>query len=152
MKLALYTSTHKLDGPMARLGWALIRLVQEGKYADVTHVEAILEEHENGEVTIASASVRDGGVRMKRTTLNPGHWIIVDVPQWDAEKARQWFIEHDGELYDIRGAFASAMPIQWSQKGRWFCNQAVGAAVGLECPEIFGPAQFAVICHEVSKR
>lgn len=152
MKIALYIGTHKLDGPLARIGWWLIRLVQEGKYSDVTHVEAILDEHENGEITIASASIREGGVRTKRTKLNPDHWLIVDVPQWNVEKARQWFKDHEGEKYDIRGAFASAMPIQWSQRNRWFCNQAVGASADLECPEIFGPAQFAAICYELSRR
>lgn len=146
MKIALYIGNHSKDDLLARLGWFAIRLFQEGKYASVTHVEAILEEHDNGEVTIASSSVREGGVRTKRCNLNPDNWIIINT-SWDVERAKQWFIDHDGEPYDYRGALASALPIQWSQNGRWFCNQAVGAAVGLESPQIFGPAQFSVIAE-----
>ena len=150
MKLSLYTGRHTKDTPGVRLGWWLTRLVQKGEYSNVTHVEAILEEHDDGSVTIGSSSIRDGGVRMKRCTLTPEHWVIVDVPKWKASKARKWFEEHDGEPYDWRGAFASCMPFQFSERREWFCNEAVGAAVGLNSPEIFGPAQFASICASLS--
>jgi hypothetical protein len=149
VKIALFIGNHTKDTPSVRLGWWLTRLVQKGDYRNVTHVEAILAEHEDGSVTIGSASLRDGGVRMKKCHLNPEHWDIVDVPQWDAEKANQWFIEHDGEPYDWRGAFASCMPFSWGEWDEWFCNGAVGASVGLKCPEIFGPSQFAAICHSL---
>lgn len=149
MKIALYIGDHSKDALMVRLGWALTRLVQKGEFSNVTHVEAILAEHEDGSVTIASSSLREGGVRHKRCFLEKDHWLIIDVPSWSEIKSAQWFAEHDGEPYDWRGAFASCMPIQWSQKKQWFCNQAVGASVGLESPEIFGPAQFAAICDSL---
>lgn len=149
MKIALYIGNHDKDSWTVRLGWWLTRLVQKGSYSNVTHVEAILKEWDDGSVTIASASLRDGGVRMKRCILTPGHWDIVDVPRWDVERAEQWFVEHDGEPYDWRGAFATCMPFSWDEYKQWFCNGAVGAAVGLECPEIFGPSQFAAICHSL---
>jgi len=151
MKIALYIGNHTKDNPSVRLGWWLTRLVQKGEFYNVTHVEAILAEHDDGSVTIGSASIRDGGVRTKRCTLTPEHWIIVDVPKWSVVKARKWFADHAGEPYDTRGAFASAMPIQWAQKNHWFCNQAVGASVGMNSPEIFGPSQFAAICHTFNK-
>lgn len=150
MKCALYIGNHTKDTPSVRLGWFLTRLVQKGSYSNVTHVEAILEEHEDGSVTIGSSSLREGGVRMKRCHLTEGHWDIVDVPQWDAEKAKLWFISFDGYPYDWRGAFATCMPFAWDENG-YFCNGAVGASVGLECSEIFGPAQFAAICHSLQK-
>lgn len=149
MKIALFIGDHTKDDPSVRLGWWLTRLVQKGKYSNVTHVEAILKEHEDDSVTIGSSSLREGGVRMKRCHLDANHWLIVDVPQWSAEDALLWFISHDGEPYDWRGAFATAFPIQWSKKKQWFCNQAVGESVGLESAEIFGPAQFAAICHSL---
>lgn len=71
MKIALYIGNHTKDNPSVRLGWWLTRLVQKGEFSDVTHVEAILAEHEDGSVTIGSASIRDGGVRTKRCTLAP---------------------------------------------------------------------------------
>lgn len=149
MKVALFIGDHTKDTPGVRLGWWLTRLVQKGKYSNVTHVEAILKEWDDGSVTIASSSLRDGGIRMKRCVLTPGHWDIVDVPRWDSEVAEQWFIDHEGEPYDWRGAFATCVPVQWKQKNEWFCNEAVGASVGMNSPEIFGPSQFAAICHSL---
>lgn len=143
MKVALYIGDHKKDTLSVRIGWAATRLVQKGEFANVTHVEAILAEHDDGSVDIGSSSIRDGGVRVKTVKLNPEHWLIVDVPKWSVVKARKWFAEHCGEKYDSRGAFASAFPIQWKQKDRWFCNESVGASAGMKSPEIFGPSQFA---------
>ena len=146
MKIALYVGEHTKDTPGVRLGWWATRLVQKGRFKRVTHVEAILEEHEDGSVTIGSASLRDGGVRTKRCHLDAGNWLIVNVHAWSASRAARWFAEHAGERYDWRGAFASCMPFSWGRKDEWFCNGSVGAAVGLESPETFGPAQFAAIC------
>lgn len=150
MKVALYIGSHTKDTPGVRLGWWLTRLAQEGNYAQVTHCESILEEHENGEVTIGSASLRDGGVRTKRCSLTAGNWLIVDVPSWKATKAKAWFKEHAGQPYDWRGALASAFPFQWAQKGRWFCNQSV-AAPFMESPEILGPSELAAVLMSFGK-
>lgn len=152
MRVALFIGNHDKDTWSVRLGWWLTRLVQKGRFANVTHVEAILKEHEDGSVTIGSASLRDGGVRMKRVHLNQSHWEIVDVPQWNADDALLWFISHDGEPYDWRGAFASCMPFQWREPNEWFCNEAVAASVGFESPEVFGPSQFAAICYTLSNQ
>ena len=149
MKVALYIGDHSKDDMTARIGWWFNRLVQKGTYANVTHVEAILKDWSDGSVTIGSASIRDGGIRTKTCKLNPDHWMVVDVPQWDAEKAKLWFEEHNGEPYDWRGALASCMPFQWRRKNEWFCNEAVAASVGFKCPEIFGPSQFAAICYSL---
>lgn len=153
MKIAHYIGNHKDDTPLVRVGWALTRLVQRGEFAQVTHCEAILDEHEDGTVDIASSSLREGGVRTKRNVrLNPNNWLIMDVPQFSVLYAKHWFFEHDGEPYDRRGAFASPFPITWNTPNSWFCNKAVGAACGLVSPETFGPAQFAAICHMLEKQ
>jgi len=146
LKVAHFIGKHTKDTPSVRLGWFLTRLVQKGKYKQVTHCEAILAEHDDGSVTIGSSSLRDGGVRTKRCFLTPENWLIMDVPRWDANKAAAWFAEHDGEKYDLRGAFASWLPISWSGYNEWFCNESVASSVDIESPEIFGPAQFAAIC------
>jgi hypothetical protein len=144
MKVALFIGSHEKDSWDVRLGCWLTRIVQRGNYSRVTHCEAILDEFPDGTVNIASASLRDGGVRQKRVTLTPGDWIIKDKPEWDVEKARLWFTAHNGEKYDLRGAFVCFLPFWWSTKNQWFCNQAVGAPF-LDSPEIFTPSQFASI-------
>ena len=143
MKIACYIGTHAKDDLLTRIGWAGTRLVQKGSFRRVTHVEAILEEHADGSITIGSASLRDGGVRVKTVKLNPDHWIIIDVPSWDVAKARLWFVDHAGQAYDWRGAFVTWLPATWDREDQWFCNEAVGASVGVVDPDIHGPSQFA---------
>lgn len=145
MKIALYVGKHTgLPWNVRVSGW-LIRLAQKGALDNVSHVEAILTEYPDGTVDIGSSVAMDGGVRVKRTTLNPAEWRIVDVPEWDAVLARKWFEQHAGEPYDWRGAIASMLPGH-RKSGRWFCNEAVGASVGVIEPHTFTPCTFAALC------
>lgn len=146
MLIALYTGNHSKDAWNVRLGWWLTRLVQKGQYGRVTHCEAILRDYgRGGRADIASSSVRDGGVRIKAdVALDPASWIIVRVPEWSEDFARDWFVLHEGAPYDWLGAWATVMPGHHG-KG-FFCNEAVAASVGLLDPFIFTPSQFAAIC------
>ncbi len=144
MLVALFVGSHDGDTWLVRAGCAITRWVQKGTLGIVTHVEAIHAEHSDGSVTIASSSLRDGGVRSKDVTLTLDNWRIVDVPQWDEQQSIEWFRLHDGEAYDKRGALATVLPGAgvWNE---WFCNEAIGASISLRCPETFGPHQFAAI-------
>lgn len=146
MLTALYIGDHARDSLPVRLGCWATQVTQRGDFKRVTHVEAILVEEADGRVTIGSASLRDGScVRVKsRVLLDPANWMIVEVPAWQAQRAQLWFAEHAGQRYDLRGALATVLPGRGRQN-HWFCNQAVGAAVGLQQPHIFGPGEFAAI-------
>ncbi len=146
MKIACFIGDHAKDDLLTRIGWAGTRLVQKGSFRRVTHVEAILEEHPDGKVTIGSASLRDGGVRVKTVKLNPDHWIIIDVPSWDVQQSQRWFVKNAGKKYDKRGAFVSWLPFTWDAEDEYFCNEAVGASVDMVDPDIHGPSEFASIC------
>lgn len=151
MLTAHYIGTHAKDTLAVRIGWAATRLVQRGEYKAVTHVEAIHQVNVDGTVTIASASLRDGGVRTRRNVrLTPGHWLIVNVPQFELPRSMLWFSLYDGRPYDLRGAVATVLPGA-SSASRWFCNEAVGASVGIKEPQIFGPAQFCAICMTLGR-
>lgn len=143
MKVALFVGDHAADGWLARLGWYVTRRVQKGPYAEVTHCEAIHAEHDDGSVTIASASLRDGGVRGKRVRLNPAHWRIVDVPAWDAQASIALLAHTNGQKYDWRGALATCLPGS-PDASRWFCNAWVGHPY-LLASQTFGPHHFAAI-------
>lgn len=145
MKVLLYIGNHAKDDLLSRLGWFIIRSIQSGEFKQVTHCEAILEKHTDGTYTIASSSLRDGGVRIKRTDLTKENWRCFDVPVFKVEDATEWFKEHNGSKYDVRGAVATIIPFGDSPT-RWFCNEAVGAAVGLLAPEQLTPSEFAAIC------
>ena len=145
MLIALFVGDHNADIWPVRLGWWLTRVAQKGRFGDVTHCEAILAGDASA-ATIASSSVRDGGVRIKhRVQMNPEHWRIVDVPQWSAASAAQWFAQHMSQPYDWRGAWAIFLPGH-HKSDSWFCNEAVGASVGLLEPHTFSPAVFAAAC------
>lgn len=151
MLVALYIGNHRRDTLAVRAGWALTRLVQKGEFSRVTHCEAVLEQWPDGTVDLGSSSLRDGGVRIKSgVRLDPASWWLVDVTQWDDGAAWRWFRAHDGAPYDRRGAVATVLPGR-HQDGEFFCNEAVGAAVGLRAPNTFTPAQFAAICFTLGR-
>lgn len=143
MKIVHYIGNHAADTYAVRLGWWLTRRAQKGPFSEITHVEAIHEEHTDGSVTIASASLRDGGVRPKITRLNPLHWRVVDVPLWELERSVELLRRTRGQKYDWRGALATMLPGS-EDAGRWFCNEWVGAPF-IEASATFCPAQFAAI-------
>lgn len=149
MKVAHYVGAHKGDTLWARLGWAAVRAVQRGEYRRVTHVESILEEHDDGTVTIASSSLRDGGVRSKRVRLHQGHWLIADVPLWGVDKAVAFFGATDGLPYDLFGAVATVLPTRQTGTS-YFCSEWV-AAPFIRSPHTFGPAQLAAITMSIGR-
>ena len=148
MKTAHYIGTHRKDKLSVRIGWALTRLVQFGPFKKVTHSEAILLEYTDGKVLLGSSSARDGGVRQKIARLNPAHWLIIDVPQWDVAKAQAWFDlpANLDQPYSWGGAARAGLPFLPGGPGV-FCNQAVGAAF-LHDSSLFTPAEFAAICGD----
>lgn len=146
MIILAYIGTHAQDGLAARFGWAMVRLAQIGAtWRRVTHVEAVLVAR-GRHCTIASASLRDGGVRIKPDAdLTPGHWIAIDVPHWSTEDAIDWFERHQGQRYDWRGALATVLWFMPHGESWWFCNEAVGAAVGVVDPHRLTPAAFVAL-------
>ena len=144
-----YVGNHAQDRIVVRAGWAITRSVQRGEFRKVTHVEACFGFSESGCAHIGSASLRDGGVRPKKVYLKNENWVAIDVPTWDADKSRIFIEEHTGELYDTRGAIATAL-LGTQDEDRWFCNEIVGASVGLVSPEVFGPAQFMAIAASMA--
>jgi hypothetical protein len=146
---AHYIGNHAADTVSVRLGWWLTQKLQKGPYGGVTHCEAIHAMFDDGSVTIASSSLRDGGVRAKNTWLTPGSWMIVDVPMWDVTASIALLQATAGQPYDWRGAVATVLPGS-PQAGRWFCNEWVGHPF-LKASATFGPNHFAAICLSLGK-
>lgn len=147
MKIAHYIGSHKGDGWLSQMGVTLTRLGQKGQYGNVTHTEAIHTEYTDGSVDIASASLRDGGVRSKRVVLNKDHWIITDVPQWDTELSILLLNDTKGWPYDLKGALATILPGKPSDKA-YFCNRWVSTPY-LKAASSFGPHHLAAICLSI---
>lgn len=136
MIVLTYIGDHAKDVLRVRLGWALIRLVQRGAFKQVTHMECVLAGNDYRLCTIASSSVRDGGVRIKADiALTKGNWQAFDVPAFPVEKSRHWFEAHEGEAYNMVGAMATKLPLLRQLALRlagYFCNWSCLASCGLK--------------------
>lgn len=134
------------EGLWAKAGRWLIRAGQKAPYSHITHTEAIHQVYADGTTLIASASLADGAVRVKRAVLRMEHWIIVDVPAWDVARSVEAFAQWTaaGAGYDIRGAAATMLPGKQSAH-RLFCTEAVLAPF-VPAAHYFTPAQGLAIC------
>ncbi|UUZ75551.1 hypothetical protein LP414_27935 [Polaromonas sp. P1(28)-13] len=88
-------------------------------------------------------------MRDKLVRLNPNHWLIVDVPQWDVRLSIDLLARTRGALYDWRGALATCLPGSPDSR-RWFCNEWVGEPY-VRAPATFGPHHFAAICLSLGR-
>lgn len=119
MKIAFYIAYH---GDI--YDW-LISLVTFSKYS---HCEIVFSDG-----MCASSSIRDGGVRFKKIDLTDGKWDVFTIlDEYDEAVVRQWFIDNDGDIYDLRAAIASAFGIDLLREDRKFCSQACGIPLGYE--------------------
>lgn len=138
MKAAFYKGT--------RPGLAGIynRLVRWWTKSPYSHVELIFYEGKrlNGSLA-ASASNMDGGVRTKVIEFDPDRWDFIELPDSLEDRAWQWFCKHDGAPYDLVGNLQFVLaPIPHSQL-RWFCSEAVAAALGIPDPWRYSPGTLA---------
>ena len=127
MKIAFYTATRPgLQGLYNRL----TRWIDRGPYS---HCELIFSDGLS-----ASSSCIDGGVRFKRIEFDADHWEIIEVGG-DEAAARAWFEMHNGAPYDFMGTARFVFGFLSNSAGKWFCSEAVAAALGLREAWRFGP-------------
>lgn len=138
LTLALYKGTRTgLQGIYSRL----TRLLDRGPYS---HCELIFADGMS-----ASASFLDGGVRFKRIEyLTQGNWDFLTLP--DARgvlepMARDWFTAHEGARYDLWGNLRFATGFARDASDRWFCSEAVMAALGFAEAYRYGPSGMATV-------
>ena len=128
MKVAFYKGTH------AGLPGVYNRLIRWWTRSPYSHAELVFD---NGQA--ASASSMDGGVRFKAIEFDPALWDFVSVPAGLALAARDWFTQHQGEAYDLLGNLHFVIGAVGDDKRKWFCSEAVAAALGMPNPERFDP-------------
>lgn len=139
MKVAFY------KGTMAGWRGMMSRLVRFGERGRYSHCEIVFSDGLS-----ASASWRDGGVRLKKIKFNPDHWDFINLgDDWPSEAiVRDWFVREQGRRYDIRGSFGVAFRPLSSNSECWFCSEAVAAALGMHEPWRFGPNALAALLKE----
>lgn len=116
---------------MAGIYNRLVRLIDRGPYS---HCELIFSDG-----MAASASWMDGGVRFKEIDFDPGHWDFIPLPFEKEADARQWFVEHEGEPYDLPGNLRFLCGLVPESEDGWFCSEAKMAALGFTDPWRHGP-------------
>jgi hypothetical protein len=138
MKLASYKGT--------RRGYKGLfnRLIRWWTNSIYSHNELIFN---NG--ISASSSGSDGGVRFKTIEYDLTKWNIftLDIPVEQQDQAWRWFCEHKGQSYDYLGLLGFVWRRGTQDKKKWFCNESIGASLGLLNPDLFTPGQF----HDVMK-
>lgn len=127
---------------------ALIRRWQRSPYS---HCELVVRRVAD-QFECWGASGHDGGVRRKVMPLDPLHWELYEVRSFSGEQAAQWFRSHEGEGYDLLGLLGFAWRPWRGERGRWWCSEALAAALGVEEPFRFDVATLAALVRRVGRR
>lgn len=127
MRAAFYKSTRPgVSGLYNRL----VRVWERGPHS---HVELVFSDGKS-----ASASLIDDGVRFKDINFKHEHWDFIDLAGFDEVYARQWFVDHEHDPYDLWGQSRFIIsPVKPSERGVW-CSEAVAAALQLCEPWRYG--------------
>lgn len=117
-----------------------VRWWTKSKYS---HCELIFS---NGQA--ASASFIDGGVRFKDIDFDPDKWDFITLPDSLEAAARNWFVKHQGEKYDLLGNLHFVIGAVGDDKDKWFCSEAMAAALGIADAWRFNPGDlYPILVH-----
>ena len=106
--LALY---HGHRGGMGWRVWAarftdgLTRILTRGRYSHCEIAVRLPETADGQEYECYSASLRDGGVRMKTMPLPSAKWDLIPLPDGVGERLHGLWEETQSQGYDLPGAF-----------------------------------------------
>jgi len=125
------------------------RLVSWWLRGPYSHCELLLEAMGDGRYLCASSSFMDGGVRLKVIELHPDRWDILTLDS-DPGRACRWFGDHLGEGYDVPGLLGFVWRRTEDDRGRWFCSEALAAAMGYPDPWRFDPCTLAAAIQKAS--
>ena len=151
--LALYRG--RRDGSGWRVWCAratdwLTRVLTRGQYSHCEIAMRLPETADGQEYECYSASIRDGGVRLKTMSLPADKWDLIPLPDSVGERLHGLWEETQGQGYDLPGAFGVVFGLPENRR-RWFCSEWVGKALGLAESWRFSPNDLAAIfkgdCH-----
>jgi hypothetical protein len=141
MKIALYKSTHP---GLAGLYNRFVRWFDQGQYS---HCEIIFSDGMS-----ASSSFKDHGVRFKSITYTSDNWDFFEISDNYEACAREWFTAHNGQGYDLVGNVRFALGFLKAPGDRWFCSEALGAALGIAEPWRLSPNGLAALLPILAKK
>ena len=128
MQVAFYKSRHRLFN----------RLVCWWTRGPYSHCELVTGVDAYGYSECISASLTDGGVRLKHMRLNPAHWDLIEVGG-DVRAAHYWLDMHESDGYDTLGLLGFVWRRQTGTKTKWFCSEAIAEMLGMKESWRFDP-------------
>lgn len=147
MYIAFYKGKKQGCSPKALLlrllDWTT-RTITRGQYS---HCEiAIAHPNSANLFDCYSASLRDGGVRVKTMPLPPDKWDLIPLPSRESLRlnVREHFAATQSSRYDYYGAIGVALGTR-QQPQRWFCSEWCGAVLGLRESWRFSPNDLAAV-------
>lgn len=114
------------------------RLVRWWTRSEYSHVEIVFPTG-----WAASSSFEDRGVRFKVIDFDPARWDFVDLPAHLEARAFLWFDDHRGQKYDSLGNLHFIVSPISDDKRKWFCSEAIAAALGIPDPWRYDPGTLA---------
>jgi hypothetical protein len=122
MEMAFYQGRKRLTN----------RLIADLTGGPFSHVEMILERYQKGWALCVSASMMDGGVRVKLINIGTPDWVVVSVNvEVSLDDAWSWFWLHSGEQYDYTGALRYRLPFLKQNPKKKYCSEAVSEILRL---------------------
>lgn len=134
MKVAFY------KGKGTFFNW-VIRKKEKGPYS---HVELVFN---NG--MWASSVIEEGGIVARKRNVNLDEWDFIEIPDSMEVYAAAWFVMHQGKGYDLLGQLSFFFKEIQPSKRRFWCSEAVAAALGLPSPEGYGVNPLYQKLHEM---
>lgn len=129
MKIAFY------KGPRKGVWRAVSPFVRWWTGGPYCHAELVFPDGRS-----MTASIGTGGLVVVRKQYDPAHWDFVAI---DADiysnAAWRWAEAHLGAKFDTLGVFAFLFRPTRGREDRWFCSEAVAAALGFSDAWRFDP-------------
>lgn len=122
MQVAFYKGRKRLSN----------RLVADLTGGPFSHCEIILARYHNGWALCLSASMMDGGVRVKVINVGTPDWVIETVDMGiNEDHVWQWFWQHSSAKYDYAGAIRYRVPFLKQNQKKKYCSEAVAEILRL---------------------
>jgi hypothetical protein len=134
MKAAFFKGTKSGLSALFDIG---VHVWEAGNYA---HVELVLSDGR-----ACSSTFLEGGVRIAPAgtiDFNEKDWDFLDLAGFDEAAALSWFEQNDDAKYDVWGDAHFVVGFIHQSAKQFFCNEAVGTALGFEQPWRFDPNSF----------
>ena len=140
--LALYKGKKGGQSPKAlalRLADWVVRKATDGIYA---HCEIAVAKGD-GKYDCYTASLRDGGVRVKTMPLPTEKWDLIELRQDNLHQDLAALYQRTkGKSYDYWGALGVVMG-RGNSTQKWFCSEWCAVAIGLPEPWRYSPNNLA---------